>query len=257
MERFSALARARAVIGAVAGALIVAAPAARGQTPALSLAAAIAAAERESPRLAARRHAITAAGDRAGRAGQLPDPKLRIGIDNLPVSGADAWQWNTDFMTMRRIGVMQDVPNGDKRRAREQRGAAEREVEQAAFAATHLALRRETATAWFDVAYAERAKRELERLAGQIELQREALAPAIAAGRASAADALALESALESVRERLIDADRAIAKARAQLGAFVRSAAAEPLGAAPDTAQLPQPRDRLFAELHAHPELAP
>lgn len=255
MEQLFALAKALAATG-VAGLLAAAAPAVHSQTAPLSLGAALAAAERGSPRLAARRYAIDAAGDRAERAGQLPDPKLRVGIDNLPVSGTEAWHWNTDSMTMRRIGVMQEVPNGAKRRARETRAAAEREVEQAALAASRLTLRRETATAWFDVAYAERAKRELDRLGAQIELQRETLAPAIAAGRASAADAFALGGTLESVRERAIDQDRAIARARAQLAAFVPGAAAAPLGDAPDTGELPQPRERLLAGLHEHPELA-
>jgi outer membrane protein TolC len=241
--RAPARALALAAIGALA-ALALAAPIARAQTSSLSLDAALAAAERESPRLAAQRYAIAAAGDRADRAGQLPDPKLRVGIDNLPVSGAEAWQWNTDFMTMRRIGVMQDVPNGDKRQARERRGLAEREVEQATLTANRAAVRRDTATAWLDAYYGERAKRELERLASQIELQRETLAPAVTAGRVSAADAFMLGGALEGVRERLIEQDRAIAKARAQLVAFVKGAASAPLGQAPDTAQ------------HAHPELA-
>jgi len=257
MEHFFALGRALAATGATAGVLIVAAPIAHGQTPSLSLDAAVSAAERESPRLAARRYAIAASGDRADRAGQLPDPKLRIGIDNLPVSGAEAWQWNTDFMTMRRIGVMQDVPNGDKRKAREQRGAAEREVEQAMLAATRSALRRETAMAWLEAYYAERAKRELDRLASQIELQRDTLAPAIAGGKASVADAFMLGGVLEGVRERLIEQDRAIAKARAQLVAFVKGAASAPLDLAPDTAQLAQPRERLLAGLATDPQLAP
>ena len=236
--------------------LVALAAPARSQTSPLSLDAALAAAERESPRLAARRYAIAAAGDRAGRAGQLPDPKLRFGIDNLPVSGAEAWQVNTDFMTMRRIGVVQDVPSSDKRQAREQRGAVEREVEQAMLAATRLTVRRETAVAWLDAYYAERAKRELDRLASQIELQRETLAPAIAAGRASTTDAFLLGGAVERVRERLIEQDRAIAKARAQLVALVKGAAAVALDAPPDTARLPLARERLLAELHAQPELA-
>ncbi len=240
------------------GAVIFAAAApARPQTTPLSLDAALAAAERESPRLAARRHAIAAAGERTARAGELPDPKLRVGIDNLPVSSDDAFRLNTDFMTMRRIGVMQEVPNADKRRARARRAAAEQEVETAAVAATRTALRRETAAAWFEVHYAERAKRELERLAGQIALQRDTLGPAIAAGRASAADGFALGGAHEGVRERLIEQDRAIAKARVQLAALVQEPASAPLGAAPDTARLPVARERLLAELHAHPELAP
>jgi outer membrane protein TolC len=157
---------------------------------------------------------------------------------------------------MRRIGVMQDVPNGDKRKARESRAAAEREAQAASLAATRATVRRETATAWFDVLYAERTKRELERLVGQVELQRETLAPAITAGRASPADAFALGGAAESVRERLIEQDRAIAKARAQLAALVRGAASAPLGQGPDITRLPQLREQLLAELHGHPEIA-
>jgi outer membrane protein TolC len=256
MKPLPALVRAFPAAGACLAVVLLAAPTARGQNGPLSLDAALAAAERESPRLAARRYAISAADERASRAAELPDPKLRVGIDNLPVSGSEAWQLNTDSMTMRRIGVMQDVPNGDKRKAREGRAAAEREAQAASLAAARAAVRRETAVAWFDVLYAERAKRELERLVGQVELQRETLAPAITAGRATPADAFALGGAAESVRERLIEQDRAIAKARAQLAAFVRGAASAPLGQAPDTAQLPQPREQLLAELHAHPELA-
>ena len=257
MDRFFAPIGAPLAAGACVVALLLAAPIARGQIAPLSLDTALAGAERESPRLAARRHAIAAAGERAGRAGELPDPKLRIGIDNLPVSSEDAFRLNSDFMTMRRIGVMQDVPNSDKRRARERRATAERDMGSAELAASRAMLRRETALAWFEVHYAERSKREIERLASQIELQRETLAPAIAAGRASPADAFMLGGALEGVRERLIEQDRAATKARAQLAAFVREAASAPLAPPPDTTQLPQPRERLVAGFDAHPQLAP
>jgi outer membrane protein TolC len=257
MKRFSAPTWAFSVVGTVA-ALLLEPPFGLAQTSPLTLDAALAAAERESPRLAARRYAIDAAGDRARRAGELPDPKLRFGIDNLPVSnrGGDAFRWDTDFMTMRRIGVMQDVPNGDKRRARERRASAEREVESASLVGARAMLRRETAAAWFDVHYAERARGEIERLIADIELQREALAAAIAGGRASVAEPFMLGGTLEAVRERLIDQDRTIAKARAQLAAFIRDEARSALAPAPDTTRLPMPRERLLADLHVHSELA-
>src|SRR4051812_25455515 len=44
---------------------------------------------------------IDAARANALIAGRLPDPKLAVGIDNLPASGEDQWQVNRDFMTMR------------------------------------------------------------------------------------------------------------------------------------------------------------
>ena len=222
----------------------------------LSLDDAIRAAESDSPRLAARRQAIGAADERANRAGALPDPKLRVGIENLPVSGSDSFRWDTDPQTMRRIGVVQEVPNGDKRKAREQRAAAERELESASLVASRLMIRRETATAWFDVYYAERVKGELERLAREIELQRDAVLSAVRNGKATTAEAYAVGVALENVRDRLITQDRAIAKARAQLAAYVREGAGGTLGAAPDTTRLPQSREQLIHDLHTHPELA-
>src|SRR5437016_897816 len=61
--------------------------------------------ERISPRLAAQGAALAAANELVPRAGELPDPKLRIGVDNLPVNGADRFRYDSDFMTMRKIGL--------------------------------------------------------------------------------------------------------------------------------------------------------
>ena len=65
------------------------------------------AAER-SRQLTAQDSAVFASREMAVAAGQLPDPTLKAGIDNLPVNGADAFSLTRDFMTMRRIGVMQE-----------------------------------------------------------------------------------------------------------------------------------------------------
>ena len=41
-------------------------------------------------------------------AGQLPDPMLRAGIDNLPVTGSDRFSGTRESMTMKRIGISQE-----------------------------------------------------------------------------------------------------------------------------------------------------
>ena len=61
--------------------------------------------------------AARGAREMAVAAGQLPDPVLRAGVDNLPVNGPDAWSLDRDFMTMRRIGVMQEYVSSAKRAA--------------------------------------------------------------------------------------------------------------------------------------------
>ena len=44
---------------------------------------------------------------------------LKVGVDNLPVSGADAWSFTKDSMTMARVGVMQEILSSGKREVRD------------------------------------------------------------------------------------------------------------------------------------------
>src|SRR3546814_3863542 len=71
-------------------------------SPALSLEEATRLAVERAPMLNARRSQIGAAEQESRRAGALPDPMLTVGIDNLPVTGPDAFDVQADFMTMKR-----------------------------------------------------------------------------------------------------------------------------------------------------------
>ena len=50
---------------------------------------------------------VLASRESAAKADQLPDPMLKVGIDNLPVTGSDRYSTTSDFMTMRRVGIEQ------------------------------------------------------------------------------------------------------------------------------------------------------
>jgi outer membrane protein TolC len=230
------------------------APAAAQQP--LSMTEALGIAVQRSAKLAAQTSSIDAAGEMAERAGALPDPKVRFGIDNMPVSGEDAWSLTRDFMTMKRIGVMQEVINGDKRRARTERAHAERGVEQAMFAAERVNLRRETAMAWYEVQHAAHALEVMSDLVNAIQLQQETIGAAVSGGRSTTADALMARIALENVRDDVLDQQRMLQKARVQLAQLVGDDAQRPLGEGPDTGRLPQSLEVLVASLDAHPTLA-
>jgi outer membrane protein TolC len=139
---------------------------------ALTLDEALRLGEARSPRLAAQRYAVAASSQQVDRAGELPDPKLRLGIENLPVTGADSFRYDRDFMTMRAIGVMQEFPNGAKREARSARAERQRDVETAGFNAQQAMLSRDIAAAWMEVHYAERLRTALERRARQAKPRR-------------------------------------------------------------------------------------
>lgn len=65
---------------------------------------------RQSPELRAESARVEAAQQAEGPADALPDPTLILGLDNVPVDGADRYSLSSDFMTMQRIGVTQRFP---------------------------------------------------------------------------------------------------------------------------------------------------
>ena len=231
------------------------APLARAGEPPLGLAEALAISEQRSSKLAAQSSAVTAAAEQVGRSSALPDPKLRVGVDNVPVSGPDAYSLTSDFMTMKRIGFMQEVPNSDKRRARGERAAREQALESVSLEAQRAQLRQDTAVSWLELFYAQRTEEALERLVRQYEVEADTVSAAVTAGRVSPAGAVALRSTLESSRDRVLEQQRAVVRARASLVALVGAAAQRPLGSAPDTTTLVHSPGALLNGLETHPVL--
>jgi outer membrane protein TolC len=231
----------------------VVAPGAAAQ--ALSLDEAIRVGEARSARLAAQSAAVAASAGLVERALQMPDPKLKFGIENLPVSGPDSLSFSSDFMTMKRIGVMQDLVSADKRKARSDRVARERDMEQAGLVLERASLKREITVAWYEVLHATRALEVLGDLQNAVALQAETVGAAITAGRAPAADGFLARSALEGVRDQVIDQQRVLARSRIQLASFLGEDAQRPVGAAPDTARLPVPVSALLDSLDRQPAL--
>lgn len=241
----------RALAALALAALALAAPAALAQP--LSLGDAIRIGEARSARIAAQSAAVNAAGEMAARAGELPDPKLVLGIENLPVSGAEAWRTDQDSFTMRRIGIEQGFPNSGKRRALGARAQAEERVESANLAASRLQVRRDITNAWFDLRYVHEEHAALVALVRETELEAETATAAVAGGRLGPAEALAARAAVEQARDRLAMHERTLERARIALAQLVGDAASRPLGEASDTAGLPASRRELLVRLNEHP----
>ncbi len=221
----------------------------------LSLEEALRAGQAQAPRLAAQRAMVASADHQAARAAELPDPRLRLGIENLPVTTGDRFRYDRDFMTMRSIGLMQEVPNAAKRTARNARAERARDVEQAGLAAQRAMVQREIALAWFDVHFAERTREALETLARQFADQADLAAAGVARGRQSAAEGVMLRGALEQARDRVIEQERLVRRARIALAAWLGADASRALGASPDTARLAHGSEAPLAQLNEHPML--
>ena len=221
----------------------------------LSLEDALRAGVAQSPRLAAQRHMLSAASEQVVRAAERPDPKLKLGVDNLPVTGEDKFRYGRDFMTAGVVGWSQEFPNGAKRAARQLRAERARDLEEATLSARETLLQRDIALAWLELHYAEQARAALGRLARQFEVELEALPAAIARGRQGAADAFTLRQGLEQVNDRAIEQERVAEKARISLASLIGEEARRPLADPPDTARFAHSREQLVGRLEEHPQL--
>ena len=174
----------------------------------LALAEALRIAVTRAPAFAASTAAARNAREMAVAAGQLPDPVLRAGVDNLPIDGPDAFSTTRDFMTMRRVGLMQEYVSSAKRESRREREERDARRLEAEGDMALIDARTDVASAWYDRLYAERAEDLLTALEGELAMQGRAVEAQVASGKAAAGDVLAVRMAQSQTHDRVLAAQR-------------------------------------------------
>lgn len=227
---------------------------AASRTYALSFAEAREIAEQQSPRVSAQRLQIDAVESAQKAAGTLPDPKLSVGLENLPISGMDRWSLTRESMTGQRLALMQEVPNQAKRAAKVASAQARVERERAALVLQRLQIRQELGLAWIAAQTVEQRDQLLAELLAENQRLQDSLPARVAGGSAQAGDLLAAQQEALALSDRRDDLQRDRAKARAMLRRWVGPRADEALQG--DTGALVRPVAQLRTELSSHAELA-
>lgn len=245
---------------AALGALVLgtlAAPALRAQE--LSFNAALERAQQVAPGLQARAAQLVAAHEDAARATALPDPRLLLGLSNVPVEGAHAFDLRVDDMTMKQVGLMQEMPARAKREARAALAASRIDAAQAEQAATRLRVREATAQAWIALWAAQAMLDALDAQREQAQLAAELAKARLAGGGGSAVDALAAQAAMLDLDNRRDIAQGQVEAARAALARWldVEPGTLHAAGEPPDFGTLPVAEAQLFAQLDRHAALLP
>lgn len=220
----------------------------------LTLEQALRLAENTAPALTAQDANIQAASSAAIPAGELPDPKLIVGLQNYPVGGPDRGSLNRDSMTMQMVGVRQDMLNSNKRKARidvanaqVERAVAERQV-------TRLDVRQATALAWISSYSVERKNALFQDFYKENRLLSDTVRAAIAGGRAQPADAVTPRQEAVQLAEQQDELLLQRARARSALKRWIGPAANDQLvGRLP---QWPVEAAGYSHNLQHHPELA-
>ncbi len=219
----------------------------------LSFDAALALALREAPMLAANAAQLDAARQAAIPAGELPDPKLALGVENLPIEGPDRFSLSSEAMTMRRIGVMQEFPNRAKRDARVAVARGRVELATAQIEVTRLIVMRETAVAWIVRDTVERQLARIDGLFAENQLFAAAVQARLAGGQGMATEIVMPRQAAAEIEARRDDLLARREQAIAALRRWVGTAADAPLVGG--TPAWPIGHESLLHGLHRHPEI--
>ncbi|AWV06184.1 TolC family protein [Marilutibacter maris] len=212
-----------------------------------------------APSIQARQSRIQARQARAARAAALPDPELKLGISNLPVTGANAFDTGADMMTMKQVGLMQAFPARAKRRARQ--AVAERLLDQARALslAERLEVRRATAQAWIELWAAQHEVAALQALREPADVAVRAAKARTAGGSGMVSDALAAQAGALDLENRIDAAQARLEAARAGLARWLDEApeALRAEGKPPSADTLPVAPAALLASIDRHGALLP
>jgi outer membrane protein TolC len=218
----------------------------------LSFDEALSRAAANAPVLEARAQQVRSSRSAAIAAGQLPDPRLGVGLDNFPVSGPPAFSLTRENMTMERIGIEQDVPNLAKRHAQRERADADIMTAQSRDAADRRRVRVATALAWIDAAYAQRRLQAMDAILAKLRQLPAASVSAIASGDGRPAQSLSIAQALAELEDRRSMIVAGAGAARAELARWTGETDPLPAGAIPQLEIAPV---ELRVSLDRHPDL--
>ncbi len=211
------------------------------------------AAER-APMLQARTASVQGSRALQTSAAQLPDPKLSVGIDSLPINGPDRGSLTRDNFTQRQIGWTQDVPNRGKRAARTDAALARTGREQALLQMEQLSVRREAGLAWLAGYYADKRLVLFDELIAQQRLLLETAPAQVAAGKIAPADVTMVKLELLALGDRRDELQREAHHAHATLRRWIGEA--DSLRLSGDAPSFKVDRAYLQANLERNPEIA-
>jgi len=144
---------------------------------------------------------VQASREAAARAGQLPDPMLKFGVENLPLEGPERWSTTRESMTMRRVAIEQQWVSADKRAARTDRARRATEAEEGSYLADVARVREETAKAWVTVLYTQRSLALVKAVEQQTAQDLTAVEASHRGAKATAGDVVQVQLALTQAQD--------------------------------------------------------
>lgn len=248
---FSSPLRTLSVVAATAAIMLAGPASARPDTP-LTLAEAGDLAQRAEPgRQALEAHAA-AFGEQAVAAAELPDPMLRIGLNNFPIESGG---FSTEGMTQATISFRQAFPAGNKLLLSSRQFEHLARGMSASASARALDVRTAAWQAWLELYFLDRSDELIQESRPLFSDLAEITLSLYSVGRRKQQDVLRAELELSRLDDRLIDNAQRRGKVRSALAEWIGEDARRPVAARfPQWDSLP-PLSELQNSLSAHPAL--
>lgn len=163
--------------------------------------------------------------------GQLPDPKIKFGVINLPITNSNALRFSREDMTMVNVGISQDMIPLKKREIASGRMEAEADQFHTEQMATARSIERDVAMAWLDVFEAQRKSELYQRIMDEMTAERKTLVARISSGGSQTSEVLKLDNQLSMTNDKRLMAQRDERKARANLSRWIGNASLRPISA--------------------------
>ncbi len=184
---------------------------------------------------------------------QLPDPKLRFRLQNFPV---DSFRFGEVPMTQIQVALSQAFPRGRTLHYSRLRREAEAKADRARMALARRQLVLAIRQSWFDLYFWTHARRFVEESRKAVAELETVASGIFAAGKGSSEDVLRARFELSVLDDRLIEIDRRIERARADLARWIGpELAARPVPAELPVLPVPSPIEGIRRALQSHPSV--
>ncbi len=206
----------------------------------------------EDPAIIASRARAEALREQSVAAGQLPDPKLLLGMWNVPV---DDFSISREPTTQLRTGIRQAFPRGNSLEYRQRSTEWMGEAEASRTRTTQLEIQRDVRQAWLELYYQQRAAGIVQESRDLFEQLVEITRSHFASGRVSQQDVLQAQLELSRLDDRATQISKQADIQRARLSRWLGERAWAPIDDSfPQLPSLPG-REQLRAGLLSHPAI--
>lgn len=223
----------------------------------LSLSDAIELAQQRDSAGTALQYQATAAIDQGIALGQLPDPKLKVALNNMPT---DSFNYSAEPMTMLSVGISQMFPAGSTLALQKDLGDLRGEAIQFRADARKHQVLKATRQHWYQVYYWQNALARYTSDKAQFDQLLAITRSHFSVGKNKQQDVLRAELEISRLEERLLTAANTLQEARAGLARWIGEQGlhltiANNLELLPEIIPLPDDLNMLAQNLSTHPEL--